>query len=100
MKLCPKVASYKCVVYEKKTVEVTPYFEQTQSGIKHTVTDHPKVTISGPAAEVDKVNSITTKNIIFNADDLPREISAHLNIPKNIKIEENISRVNILVEKK
>lgn len=92
--------AYKCVVYEEKSVEVTPSFEHTASGIKHTVTDHPKVTIIGPAAEVDKINSIATKNIVFNADDLPKEITANLNIPKNIKIEEDISKVNILVEKK
>lgn len=91
---------FKCTVYEKKAVDVVPVFEQEDEGIKYTIKDYHTVTVYGPAAEVDKMESISTKAISYNANNLPREFEVSLSIPNSIEVVENISKVKVLVENK
>lgn len=95
-----KEISYRCTVYEKKSVEVAPYTENQSSNVKFTVKDHPKVTVLGPSADIDKITSVSTDSINYNADKLPETVRVGLSVPKGIEIEEDITYVNVLVENK
>lgn len=89
---------YQCKIFQRKSVKVKPNVS-ADSEVKATVTDHPTVTLIGPSAEVDKITEIETAFLNCYVSDLPQNYTAKLNVPKNIDIEEEISAVNILVEK-
>ena len=91
---------FKCTVYEKKSVDVVPDFEKTDDSIKYTIKDYHSVTVYGPAAEIDKMDSISTKVISYNKGNLPHEFEVSLSIPNSIEVVENISKVKVLVENK
>ena len=90
--------SYKCVVYEKKSVEVKPAISST-TDYKCSVTDHPTITLIGPASDVDRITSISTNPFYVEDEQLPKTYTANLIIPKNITVEEDIKTVKVLVEK-
>lgn len=91
---------FKCTVYEKKSVDVIPAFEPENENIKYTIKDYHTVTVYGPAAEIDKMDTISTKTISYNLNKLPREYEIELSVPKSIEVVENISKVKVLVENK
>lgn len=91
--------SYKCTVYEKKNVEVKPSVSNSSASYKCSVTDHPTITITGPASDIDRITSISTKPFSVNDDQLPKNYTATLIIPENITVVEDIETVNVLVEK-
>lgn len=91
---------YLCEIYQRKSFAVKPSVSENASSVKVSVTDHPTVTLIGPADEIDKITTVSTADITFNPDALPHTVSAKLIIPKNIKVEDEITTVNVLVENK
>ncbi|MBR0278012.1 MAG: hypothetical protein IJQ50_06100 [Clostridia bacterium] len=92
--------SYKCTIYKKKEVNIKASVVPIDSAVNYVVTDHPKVTISGPASDVDEIDFISTTEINIKNFNLPHTFNASIIPPKNIKIEENISNVEVLVDNK
>ncbi len=93
-----KDISYKCSVFEKKTVNVEPSVNNSSDQYELTVTDHPTITLVGPASDVDAVTSIKTRPFTINEG--TQNYTVRLIVPENISVEESISTVNILVKKK
>ncbi|MEE1042451.1 MAG: CdaR family protein [Clostridia bacterium] len=91
--------SYNCVVYQKKDVDVKPALSNNSSDYKCSVTDHPTITLTGPASDVDRITSISTNPFYVEDEHLPKTYTANLIIPKNISVEEDIKTVKVLVEK-
>lgn len=93
-----KDISYKCTVFGKKTVNVEPSVNNSSDKYDLTVTDHPTITLVGPASDVDAITSIKTRP--FSINENTEAYTARLIIPENITVEEDIATVNILVKKK
>lgn len=93
-----KDATFRCVVYEKKNVPVQPKLINAD-GYECTVSDHPTITIIGPASDVSSITAIPTAPFSVNAADGPVYYKAQLIVPENITVEENIQIVNVLVTK-
>ncbi len=91
--------SYKCIVFEKKNVDVKPALSNNSSNYKCSVTDHPTITLVGPASDIDRITSISTNPFYVEADQLPKTYTANLIIPENITVEEDVKTVKVLVEK-
>lgn len=91
--------SYKCIVFEKKNVDVKPAISNNSHDYKCSVTDHPTITLVGPASDIDRINSISTTPFYVEGTQLPNTYTANLIIPENITVEEDIKTVKVLVEK-
>lgn len=93
-----KDISYKCTVFEQKNVKVQPSVNNDTGDYEFTITDHPTITLIGPASDVDAITAIKTRP--FTINDNTENYNVRLIIPENITVEEDISTVNILVKKK
>ena len=91
--------SYKCIVFEKKDVEVKPTLSNSTTKYKCSVTDHPTITLIGPVSDINRITSISTNPFYVEDNSLPKTYVAKLIIPENITIEEDIETVKVLVEK-
>lgn len=95
-----KDISYKCVVYQKKNVDVIPVVKNGDDmGYKCTITDHPKITLEGPSSDMDAIKTVSTEPFYVNDDALPETYTAKLIIPEKAIVEEEINSVTVLVEK-
>ncbi len=95
-----KDISYKSVVYQKKNVEIIPVVKDSEAEkYKFTITDHPKVTLEGPASDIDAIKTISTEPFYVNDSTLPDTYSAKLIVPEKAVVEEQINYVTVLVEK-
>ncbi len=95
-----KDISYKCVVYQKKNVEVLPVIKNADGETyKCTITDHPKVTLDGPSSDIDAITTISTEPFYVNDETLPETYTAKLIVPERAVVEEEVDSVNVLVEK-
>ncbi len=90
--------SYICEIYMRKTLNVNPSVSG-DSSVKATVTDHPTITLVGPVADVEKIKEVTTQPISINESALPESYNTNLIIPKKIQVVDDITTVNVLVEK-
>ncbi len=91
--------AYKCIVYEKKNVDVKPAISNNSQNYKCSVTDHPTITLVGPASDIDRISSISTSPFYVENSRLPDTYTANLIIPENVTVEEDIKTVKVLVEK-
>lgn len=91
--------AYKCIVYEKKNVDVKPAISNNAQNYKCSVTDHPTITLVGPASDIDRITLISTAPFYVENSQLPNTYTASLIIPENVTVEEDIKTVKVLVEK-
>ena len=95
-----KDVSYKCIVYQKKDLSVVPSLRNTPpEDYSCTVTDHPTITVEGPASDVDAITEISTEPFSANESATTENYNVKLIIPENVSVAEEIKSVNVLVEK-
>ena len=94
-----KDVSYKCTVYAEKTVPVQPKLYDGEE-YECTVSDHPTVTISGPASDVEAITSIPTIPFTIENVGISMTYRTKIAIPQDIMIKENVDYVTIMVTKK
>ncbi len=92
-----KDISYNCLIFATKEVPVEPSANNDKD-YNLIVTDHPTITLIGPASDVDSISVVKTKS--FTITDGVENYRASIIVPEKITVDEDVTTVNILVEKK
>lgn len=91
---------YTCKVLKKKNVPVVATLANQSDDYILTVTNFPTVTIIGSSSDVDGIHSIPTEQITDEELETRTHVEKELKVPVNVKIEENVDIIQIMVTRK